>query len=705
MFLEIQFDSGTKRFWTGNTDITTLSQTWSATADVAEWPEIPETTERAARGLTVTLSGANNNLIDEAINNDYQNRIAKIYLASLSGGSLDSDPELWYQGKIQEMNVEEGGLLIDVQIDPPTINFSRPPGRMYADADQKDEFSGDTFFEFTGNYEDKTIQIRDRSLVEQMGIGERNRVYGRRRVKNKISYYDVSNDTFKRWVIMPLADHQIKDLKKVWVTDQLVWENGSVTSEFSGDATVVWEDGTSGQSANSTITGDTDRGSDFRGRGVAYVAVRMSNLTKSMVDPAPVTMTAEIEGYNKVRDVRDSTDKFTANGALVIRDYLLDSTWGLDTPSGLIDDNNFARQANVCDSTISTATGGTRARYEIHADIKAGEDRKDVLDKMLSAVNGKLIFSGGKYKLRVGKNYGANESLKSEGQKNDDIVEDSIRIKGALDKNKTANIAVGSFPWSENDYNREDFLVRNQTAVSNDNSEENRIELNLNYVTSLHQARDIATGRLARLRNRYEVDLEAKNSALKNMAGENVKLTYDFGARNTSWTDKKFQILDYRTILEGGALVKMRLRDVPDDEFIFSVIDDDKDKTQPDDQKVGGKGGSRAELRTWNKEARLKPKSIAREQKTIPDGGEFIVVEMGIKDVEDGTDANLKVQVFDEDNDSVLLETTSNQERGQAQVNASGSDREIDFRIVNNEDVGGKTFDASGYIVFLEKNS
>jgi hypothetical protein len=100
----------------------------------------------------------------------------------------------------------------------------------------------------------------------------------------------------------------------------------------------------------------------------------------------------------KVYDPRDEQSKHTENSALIILDYLMDERYGLNILESDIDMQSFINAANICDQIAADGT----TRYKTHGVISTSLSHQEVLDLLLDSCGGKLIYSGGIWKLKVG---------------------------------------------------------------------------------------------------------------------------------------------------------------------------------------------------------------------------------------------------------------------------------------------------------------
>lgn len=100
-------------------------------------------------------------------------------------------------------------------------------------------------------------------------------------------------------------------------------------------------------------------------------------------------------------DPRTDTVAFTENAALIIAGYCA-SPDGLNRPD-LLDPENVAEEADICDQAQTLAAGGTEARWRLSGSYTLIEPPQDVLTRMLAACAGRMkLRPSGRVGLRVG---------------------------------------------------------------------------------------------------------------------------------------------------------------------------------------------------------------------------------------------------------------------------------------------------------------
>jgi len=179
--VELFFQTSTLRFWSGLGEQTIDGDIYVGSGNMLAISTIDETSEIAARGATLTLSGIPSELISLALSEPYQGRKCKIYFGALdargefllledgsfllnedsSALSISTDTESVmaeiFTGYIDQMNIDEGAetSTIAVGVESRLIDLQRPRVRRYTHESQKSRFPNDLGFQFVNDLQDK----------------------------------------------------------------------------------------------------------------------------------------------------------------------------------------------------------------------------------------------------------------------------------------------------------------------------------------------------------------------------------------------------------------------------------------------------------------------------------------------------------------------------------------------------------------------
>jgi hypothetical protein len=178
--IELEFDSGPLRLWTGVGELVFEGVSYTGTGNLLDVSSIEETTEIAVRGATITLSGMPSEVISLALQSPYQGRVCKIYFGMFSKGSLQKEDGAYilledggkiqlelqetgltqiFSGYMDEMNIDEGpeSGTIELKVENKLIDLERARTRRYTSEYQKSVYPGDLGLDFVESLQDKKV--------------------------------------------------------------------------------------------------------------------------------------------------------------------------------------------------------------------------------------------------------------------------------------------------------------------------------------------------------------------------------------------------------------------------------------------------------------------------------------------------------------------------------------------------------------------
>lgn len=159
--VEMQFDSGTMRIWTGYGDKSIGGNTYTGTGNLLKIEGLEETSDLSAAGTTLTLNGLDSTIITYALTEEYQGRLAKIFW----GVNGVSDVIEVFSGYMDQMIIQDQGdsSTIQLSLESRLIVLERPNIRRYTSESQKgvraqDNLVGnDSFFNWVTQLQDKRV--------------------------------------------------------------------------------------------------------------------------------------------------------------------------------------------------------------------------------------------------------------------------------------------------------------------------------------------------------------------------------------------------------------------------------------------------------------------------------------------------------------------------------------------------------------------
>jgi len=395
-------------------------------------------------------------------------------------------------------------------------------------------------------------QMRGLTQTTREPAGSRKLVYGQLRVGGQVVFIANSGtDNEYLHLVIVFAAHEIESFEEFWFNDNKVYENNAVVSAWSDYVTIAKFDG-SQTTADSTLTSVSNQWTNNHIlNGMAYAHVRLKWDADQYPQGVP-NISAVIKG-KKVYDPRDSNQSatdastwtYSQNPALCVRDYLVDTKYGLGEDRTLIDSTALTAAANLCEESISLDGGGTQDRYRLNGQIDTANQIKDNIEQMLSAMGGTMSYSGGKYFLR-----GAEYITPTVTFDEADCVAD-IQLQTKQSRRGAYNGVKGIFVSEEKDYKVLDYPAQISSTYATEDGDPIYLDMPLPFVTNNVQAQRIA--KIALLKSRQQTVI----SMVVNLKGLRVKVGDTINVSNThlGYSNKVFEVIDYSlAIADGGTL-------------------------------------------------------------------------------------------------------------------------------------------------------
>ena len=153
--LEMLFDSGPVRLWTGYGERTIDGEVYTGAGELLNIEGLEEVADLSAKALTVSLSGMPAEIVSLALQEPYQRRKARI----LYGVTGSSDYVEVFSGKMNKMTIEdspESGT-VSLLVDSKLVELDRASNRRYTSESQKSRHPDDTFFDYVAGLQDADI--------------------------------------------------------------------------------------------------------------------------------------------------------------------------------------------------------------------------------------------------------------------------------------------------------------------------------------------------------------------------------------------------------------------------------------------------------------------------------------------------------------------------------------------------------------------
>jgi hypothetical protein len=407
-------------------------------------------------------------------------------------------------------------------------------------------------------------------------------VYGRCRVSGTIVYLSTTGSK-NEWlhIVVTLAGHEIEEIEEVYFNDELVpLVSNTPTGFYNGVARVNKHLGVSGQTADTDLINDTASltdgkwTSDHKLSGIAYLYVRLTWDTEKFPSGIP-NISAVIKG-KKVEDTRNTitvppTLVYSANPALCLRDYLLDSALGMGMSASEVDTTATNAAATICDEQVRILPLDPIAyenRYECNGVIATSASPDENIGKLLSAMGGLIAYSGGKVVPYAG---GYRIPTVTFTEKH---FVGPLNIQTRTSARDRVNSVKGVYVSEGNGWQVSDFpTISSATYVSNDNNTRYYRDVVLPFTTSSSCAQRLAVIELRRAREEITFTARFRLEAMQVRAGDTVMITN----AKLGWSSKVFEVMEWHFATDGNPpqiYIDMTLRETASSVYSWSVSDD-----------------------------------------------------------------------------------------------------------------------------------
>ena len=412
----------------------------------------------------------------------------------------------------------------------------------------------------------------NRSMMLRQPIIPRDMVYGTTKKSGGILFMETTDNNKYLHIVLQVAGHEIQSFDEVYFNDEELTlssagndANGiarnNVTSPSTYATDSIYEDGrktvriklhkgTDDQLADADLVSECEKWTDeHRLRGIAYIYVRIAYDPDVFPNGLP-NISAVIKG-KKLFDFRDSSTAFSSNPALVLYDYLTDTTMGLGVSTSDIDTTSFTTMANLSDTTVSLSAGGTEKKYEAHGIVYSDIAPMEIIDDILTSCIGTLAYSNGKFMLTGGQFVSPSISL------SEDDFYGEIKLVAKQSRKDMFNTVKGLFTSDESNWQPTDYpMVTSSTFVDAD-GESIFADIDLPFTKSSTMAQRL--GKIVLFKNRQQMQLSCRVS----MKGFTLQVGDTVNVSNTrlGFDNKVFEVADWSFSLASEMVIDLALKE------------------------------------------------------------------------------------------------------------------------------------------------
>ena len=409
-------------------------------------------------------------------------------------------------------------------------------------------------------------------------------IYGETLVSGPITYIGMTgSENEDLYHVIALAGHEVTDIRDVHFDNKVI-TNAQINSENAAGGNVIAGDfgpkgstasticvinkhrGTATQAADTMMTGAFgDYTSAHQGKGVAYIAMKWTlneDSAQTWEQLAPTNIKAIVKG-RKVYDPRldvaannapganpANTDyiDYSTNPALCLADYLINSEFGLGVAADKVDWPAIVTAADGCDVSV-TVPGGTETRFTCNGVLFGTDSHRTNINKILSSMNGTLVYTNGEYILRAGIYEAPAQSL------NEDDLIGAVGIKTSFERSDRFNTVKGVFVDPAQNHKSSEFpKVQLAAALSRDNALVLEKEMQFPMTNSSFGAQRLAHKLINKTSQQKVITFPANLGALRIIAGDRVNVSIE----ELSWSNKIFQCVGWTFADDGGVNLTLR---------------------------------------------------------------------------------------------------------------------------------------------------
>jgi hypothetical protein len=378
------------------------------------------------------------------------------------------------------------------------------------------------------------VEAQTRTQSFRQAITEHQIVFGRVKVSGPIIFIHSATDDEGRedgyfYAVVVLAGHRVRSIGEVFLGDKS--ENDAT---FAGLVRVDRHLGDPNQTANGNLIAETSGKwtGDHRGRGRAYIAVRLK-MRPEAFPSGPPNIAAIVEGADTIHDPRTGGTGWTDNAALCLAWYLT-APFGWRASWDEIDIPSVMAAANICDEIVGRRDGTAERRYTVNGRVSLGEGKIAVTRKLLAAMAGTLIVSGGRFVMHAGAPAIPAASITANDLRGD------VSVLGSRPRRDLFNGVRGVYVDPAKNWQPTDappLLAANY--VTEDGGETIYRDMDFALTSSPATAQRLMKIELERNRRQRTVNIQANLSALRFRPWDAVTVAIDriepFPARITGW--------------------------------------------------------------------------------------------------------------------------------------------------------------------------
>lgn len=381
----------------------------------------------------------------------------------------------------------------------------------------------------------------DTKVLVRGSVESRRVIYGQARVSGPI-LYAASSGTDQKFLhlVIALAGHEVEEIGTVFIDDSQVpdsYMTGTTVTTGRYATKVVIEKFLGNQTyASARLMSESPDGwsSDHQLRGIAYLYLRLE-FDRTLFQGIP-NISAIVKGKKDILDPRDDSTGWTDNWALCVLDYLR-GDHGFSCDDDELDIPYFEAAANLSDEQVELNESGslTQSRYTLNGSFTRDRTRLEVMEEMLDAGGGALVYVQGRYRL-----YGGAYTAPTATLTTSDFA-GPIKLSTRRPKRELFNAVKGTFVDPSRYYQASEFTAVTSSTFEAEDGERIWRDVEMPWIQDNTRAQRIARQLLLRERNPITMQVSLRYASLALAVWDTVAVTVeDFG-----FASKPFRLVSF----------------------------------------------------------------------------------------------------------------------------------------------------------------
>jgi hypothetical protein len=406
-------------------------------------------------------------------------------------------------------------------------------------------------------------ELEDNTVTNRNPIASRKLIYGKTRVGGTIVFMESTGDTNEYMhLVITLATHELTGVDEVYFGDEKVWDSGSMQGDWVDVAEITPHLGATDQLADANLVSRvTDWTNDHKLSGVAYLYVRLKYDQDKFAMGLP-NISAIVRG-RKVWT--GSTTEYSTNPVWCLRDYLLDTEYGMAVDPTEINDNAFSTAAAVCDEVVTTSEG-TQTRYTMDGVIDLAKARNQIIEEMLTSMGGVFSYSGGEFHIHASKYYAPTLSF------NESDITGDIAIQTKQSRRDLYNGVKGVFNSEGDNYVATDYPPVISDDYVLEDGDPLYLDVNLPFTTDPIRAQRLAKLILLQGRQQISATIPLNMKSLQVKVGDFIQISNS----RLGWDNKVFRVTNYELSIDNSGIIGTNLQVVETSAAIYDWSTDDE---------------------------------------------------------------------------------------------------------------------------------